>query len=76
MNLFRTEEHIRHWSGYRPGTEGGIVPLSDMISLFSNEFFKRRMDPDYVSHMREYERILVENSLMRMGEFWHPPEHS
>lgn len=74
MNLFRAEEHIRNWSGYKPDTEGGIVKLSDMISLFSNDFFKKRMDPDYVSHMQEYERQIMQGNLAKMGGFWQPPE--
>ncbi len=73
MNLFRSEEHIRNWSGYKPGTEDGIVQLSNMIGLFSNDFFKRRMEPDYVSHMQEYEDQLMKNALAKMGAFWQPP---
>jgi len=75
MNLFRSEEHVRNWSGYRPDTEGGIVQLSDMVDLFSNDFFSKRMEPDYLAHMQEYERQLLGNSLAKMGAFWQPPEH-
>jgi hypothetical protein len=73
MNLFRSEEHILNWSGYKPGTEAGIVQLSDMVSLFSNDFFKKRMEPNYYSHMQDYERQLMEGSLSKMGAFWQPP---
>jgi hypothetical protein len=75
MNLFRSEEHIRNWSGYKPGTEAGIVQLKDMVSLFSNDFFRKRMEPDYVSHMQEYEGQLIGSRLTKMGAFWQPPEH-
>jgi hypothetical protein len=27
MNLFRSEGHIRKWSGFKPGTEEGIVEM-------------------------------------------------
>ena len=54
MNLFRSEEHIRHWSGFKPGTEEGIIPLLDMAKAFSVNFVTRRLDKDYVSHMQEY----------------------
>jgi hypothetical protein len=54
MNLFRSEEHIRNWSGYRPGTEEGMVALQDLVALFSGDFFRRRLDADYVSHCGEY----------------------
>ena len=74
MNLFRSEEHVRNWSGFKVGTEEGMVQLPDMVKLFSAKFFAKRKDPDYVSHMQEYQmetaRILGE-----MGSFWQPPEH-
>jgi hypothetical protein len=54
MNLFRSEEHIRNWSGYRPGTEEGIVALRDIVTLFSGDFCRRRMEADYVSRSAEY----------------------
>ena len=54
MNLFRSEEHIKNWKGYQPGTEGGIVALEDLVGLFSLNFMCRRLDPDYVSRSGEY----------------------
>jgi len=54
MNLFRSEEHIKNWQGYRPGTEGGIVALKDLVGLFSLDFMRRRLDTDYVSRSGEY----------------------
>jgi hypothetical protein len=54
MNLFRSEEHIRNWAGFDPAAEGGIVPLQDMAALFSGNFMRRRLDPDYVSRNKEY----------------------
>jgi hypothetical protein len=74
MNLFRSEKHIRNWSGYKPDTEGGIAQLSGVVSLFSNDFFKKRLEPDYVSHMQEYEQQLLEGALAKMGAFWQPPK--
>jgi hypothetical protein len=54
MNLFRSEEHIKNWKGYQPGTEGGIVALEDLVSLFSLDFTRQRLDTDYVSRSGEY----------------------
>jgi hypothetical protein len=74
MNLFRSEEHVHHWSGFKAKTEQGIVPLSEMVRLFSNKFFKRRLDPDYVSRMKDYERELI-RTLTEIGKtraFWSP----
>ena len=72
MNLFRSEEHVRNWASFENGTEEGIVPLPDMVKLFSGPYFRRRMDPDYVSHMREYAREMIGTmkEIGRTGPFW------
>jgi hypothetical protein len=69
MNLFRSEEHARNWAGFTSGTEGGIVPLLDMARAFSGNFFRRRLDEDYVSHMQEYMMEMV-GIWQEMGPFW------
>ena len=73
MNLFRSEEHVRNWSGFKAGTEEGINRVSDIAALFSGNFFTRRADPDYVSRMQEYLMELI-GVLKGMGPFWQPPE--
>jgi len=73
MNLFRSEEHVRNWSGYKVDTEEGINKLSDVVKLFSIDFFTRRLDSDYVSRMRDYLMELI-GILKGMGSFWQPPE--
>ena len=73
MNLFRSEEHVRNWSGYKADTEEGINRLSDVVGLFSINFFTRRLDPDYVPRMKEYLMGLI-GILKGMGSFWQPPE--
>jgi len=73
MNLFRSEEHIRNWNGFKADTEEGINKISDIAGLFSGNFFTRRSDPDYVSHMQEYLMELI-GYLKGMGSFWQPPE--
>jgi hypothetical protein len=72
MNLFRSEEDVRKWSGFKSGTEEGIVPLLDMAKAFSGSFFRKRLDLDYVSHMREYMIDLVK-ALQSRGPFWQLP---
>ena len=69
MNLFRSEEHVRNWSGFKPDTEEGMIPLPDMVRLFSGNFVTRRLDPDYVSHMQEYMAEMIEAS-QGLGAFW------
>jgi hypothetical protein len=73
MNLFRSEEHVRNWNGFKVDTEDGINQLSDVIGLFSLNFFTRRLDADYVSHMQDYLMELI-GALKGMGSFWQPPE--
>ncbi|MBI4774208.1 MAG: hypothetical protein HY788_08515 [Deltaproteobacteria bacterium] len=73
MNLFRSEEHVRNWSGFKPGTEQGINPLAGVVGLFSGPFFTKRLEPDYASRMQNYLMELI-GVLKTMGSFWQPPE--
>ena len=72
MNLFRSEEHIRNWAGFKTGTEEGIMPFGDLVKLFSGNYFRRRLDPDWVSRSREYAREMVAtfNEIDKTGPFW------
>jgi hypothetical protein len=76
MNLFRSEEHIRHWDSFAEGSDEGITPLPDMIKLFSGPYFKLRMDQDYVSHMFEYAKEMVQamKEIGKSGPFWKRPQ--
>jgi hypothetical protein len=74
MNLFRSGEHVRNWSGFKEGTEEGIVELSALAKIFSGNNFTRRLDPDYLSHRQEYRRSFIA-ALAEMGKtspFWSP----
>jgi hypothetical protein len=73
MNLFRSEEHVRNWSGFKANTDAGINKLSDVAGLFSGNFFTKRLDPDYASRMQDYLIELI-GILKGMDSFWHPPE--
>ena len=74
MNLFRSEEHIRNWAGFDPATAEGILPLEDMVRLFSGNMFRRRLDPDYVSNSRKYvgEWLAVLSEIGKERPFWTP----
>ncbi len=76
MNLFRSEEHLRSWTGFQAGTEEGILPLLDLVKLFSGPYFRRRMDPDWVSRSREYAREMVAAmvEIGKTGPFWRRPK--
>jgi hypothetical protein len=72
MNLFRSEEHIRNWARFDPATEEGIIQLDDLVKLFSGNYFRRRMDSDWVSRSREYAREMVATfkEIGKTGPFW------
>ncbi len=70
MNLFRAEEHVRNWSGFKSGTEEGIIELSTLAKYFSGDFFERRSDPDYFSHIKEYRSALGWGEIMKGRPFW------
>jgi hypothetical protein len=76
MNLFRSEGHLRNWTGFQAGTEEGILPLLDLVKLFSGSYFRRRMDPDWVSRSREYAREMVATmvEIGKTGPFWRRPK--
>ncbi len=77
MNLFRSEEHVRNWAGFDPATEDGILSLPDLLKIFSGSYFRRRLDPDWVSRSREYGRELI-GTLVEVGKtgpFWKRPTH-
>ncbi len=70
MNLFRSKEDVKNWSGFREGTEEGILDLPAVLELFSGDLFTRRLEPDYVSHFQEYIDKFV-SAVSGMGKkFW------
>ena len=73
MNLFRSEEHVRNWSGFKAGTEAGMNKVLDIAGLFSGIFFTKRLDSDYASHMQDYLMELI-GGMKDMGSFWQMPE--
>ena len=74
MNLFRSEEHVKQWSGFKAGTEEGVIELSVLLQLFSVDTFAKRLNPDYVFRMKEYRtaRIAAWGEIMKKSPFWLP----
>ena len=72
MTFFRSEEHLRNWTQFDPATEDGIIPLPDLVKLFSLNFFRRRLDAGYLSRMREYRAgfMPVLGEIGKVGPFW------
>ncbi len=54
MNLFRSEEHVKHWSLYDPASEEAIMPVEDWARVFAGRMFRNRLDSDYLSRAAEY----------------------
>jgi hypothetical protein len=76
MNLFRSEEHVRNWTRFDPATEEGIIPLPALVKLFSGSYFRKRLDPGWVSNIREYGMELVQTmkEIGKTGPFWKRPK--
>ena len=77
MNLFRSEEHIRSWTRFDPATAEGVIPLADVVTLFSGDFFQKRFSLDYVSRNRDYLGTFVA-AIMEIAKtrpFWAPGGH-
>ncbi len=77
MNLFRSEEHIRTWARFDPATAEGIMPLADVVKLFSGDFFQKRLSLDYVSRNQDYLGTFVA-AIMEIAKtrpFWAPGGH-
>ena len=74
MLFFRSEEHLRNWTDFTPDKEDGIVTLPDLVKLFSIDFFRRRMDADYVSRVPEFmgEFFATLKEIGKTGPFWVP----
>jgi hypothetical protein len=72
MNLFRSEEHVRNWSGYDPKSADGIMPLADYATLFSTGLFRERLQPDYLLRLPQFmpEWIVTLAKLGKTGPFW------
>ena len=49
MNLFRSEEHARRWTGFNPAYEMGLRPLATWVERFSGRMFRERGRPDFIS---------------------------
>ena len=75
MNLFRSEEHIRNWARYDPAAEQGILPLQNLVNVFSEKFMQKRLDLNYASHAMEYfnEFVSVISEIAKTRPFWAPP---
>ena len=49
MNLFRSEEHARNWREFDHQFSDSLQPLAHWVERFSEERFRVRGAPDYIS---------------------------
>lgn len=76
MNLFRSEEDVRAWRGFQPGTEDAVMPLEDYARLWGIENYRARDWDDYISRMAGFQEErweLLERLGRRKTPFWDPP---
>jgi hypothetical protein len=74
MNLFRSEEDAQNWSEFAPGTEPGLMPLSEAAKLLSSPRHRDRLKPDYVSTLSDSASQFIETLMAVSGNnpFWDP----
>jgi hypothetical protein len=74
MNLFRSEEHVKNWSSYDSVSAESIMPLSNWALAFSGPLFRNRLQPDYLSRVKEYasELLFSLKKAGKAGPFWIP----
>lgn len=75
MNLFRSEEHVKSWSGFRSDAVGGMLPLADMMAVFSSALFRERFNGHYVSNMADYRADFMDTirKVTNDNPFWRVP---
>ena len=78
MDLFRSEEHVRNWSSYDPAAREGTMSLGDWAHVFSGDYCRERLAPDYFLRARDLRsgvfRALAD--LGKTGPFWGTPPPS
>jgi len=72
MVFFRSEEHLENWAQYEADKKEGVITVQNLMTVFSNDFFKKRLEPDYVSNLRQYGSEFVTNlqKIENMRGFW------
>ncbi len=72
MNLFRSKEHVKKWSQFKPGTEAGMLTLANAMRAMSTPRHRTRLRPDYVSTVQETVPAFAQRLLEVSGNapFW------
>jgi len=77
MNLFRSGEHARNWSGFDPAQEGGLLTLAQILEIFGAQMFRARGAQDYLSQLPELRKGFMKTIAEVTGghPFWGIPGH-
>jgi len=54
MNLFRSEDDVRRWSGFKADTAAGILTLDQALAVMSTPRQRDRLNGRYVSSFPTY----------------------
>jgi len=75
MNLFRSEEHARNWSGFKQTAAGGLLTLGQIAEIFSAPLFQERPNGHYISNMAELRGTLLAaiKTVTNDHPFWRVP---
>jgi hypothetical protein len=74
MNLFRSEEHARRWTGFEAPAAAGPLSFADMMRIMSTPRHRERRSGHYVSAAPGHLAAFVERLREVTGgsAFWDP----
>jgi len=72
MNLFRSEEHAKQWSGYKAEAAAGLLPLAALVEIWGCDRYRERGNGHYISSMKDYGAQVAETTARVTGNsaFW------
>ena len=76
MNLFRSEEHARNWTGFSEEASGGLLTLAQIVEIFSAEQFRERGAADYLTRYPQLRPKFIETlgRVTQGSAFWALPK--
>ena len=74
MNLFRSEEHARRWTGFSDDRTAGLLRLAQLSAIMSTPLMRERLNGQYVSSAAGYRREFLDRIREVTGDhpFWGP----
>jgi hypothetical protein len=74
MNLFRSEEHVKIWSGFKEGTDEAILSVFDLMAIFQTPRHRAKYSGHYVSSAPEYAPAFFDKlkEVTGSSSFWNP----